>query len=274
MFQTQQIEDIISGGHRLARAVDAAAALSACGFAIRYKKLQNRTETHTWFVDERVGEANELLLRTQIHSGPESLQVRNPEHPFLAGLYAVRSLRALRRWFAEPGLPPSAEKPSAVGRLLFLASRRAPDDLMPLLWNGTEQAQHTITVRTPADEAFLAAAAVCGFPPRPRIYGDREPMLDCAAQSLTFPGLRLEHFYELDIPGAPAGGPHAFTVAVNACLVWQTCLNRMDKERRKTLLLRSRFSQRTALISAELYGDTSSHTSGARQQIDEHLASV
>lgn len=278
-MNTLQIEDITTGAQRtrLWRAVDAAAALAACGHTIRYKKQEipsaSRIE-HTWFVDTGVHDAHQLLLRAAIASGPESLLHRSPEHPFLAGLFGIRALRALISWFAAPALPPVAVKPAAAGRLLCLSSiGDRLSDLMPILW-ATEKPVDDVAIKEPQSAAFCAAAAVCGFLPHPRLTGPDVPHVHFAATSLTFPGLTMAHFQQPQIPGTADGSRHPFSYALTAALNWQAFTAREERERRKTFLLKSRYSQRTAIISGAILDEANGEAAKAREEIEEHLAAA
>ncbi len=279
--QTLQIEDITTGRDkvRLWRAIDAAAALSVCGHKLRYKKQeipsQSRVE-HVWFCDSNIGAAHDLLLRAAIPTGPESLLVRSPEHPFLAALFAIRSLKTLDAWFSNPAAVPVAVKPSASGRLCCLQSSvlcPPSSDLLPLLW-ATAKPQHDVTITADTSAAFCAAAAVCGFLPYPRLTGTTAPVVHFANESLTFPGLTLPHFHKPQLPGTPAAGAHPFSFALTAALKWQSLRNRQETERRKTFLFRNKTTARAAVIDSLIMDESNGEAADAREQIEEHLAAA
>lgn len=277
-MQTLQIEDITTGrdNRRLYRSIEAAAALSACGFVVRHKKLEIPSRTtdgivSTWFVDAGIDTAHDLLLRAAIVSGPESLVARSPEHPFLAGLWAIRSLQILTAWLADPATPPAAVKTTAAGRLCCLQRAAGPADLIPLVWAAERPASH-VEIREESSLAFCAAAAVCGFLPYPRLTGDDCAHIHLPAASFTFAGLRLEHFHQTAVPGAPATDRHAFSYAVSAALTWIQFQRQADQQRRRTYLLKAKRTEKTALVSDALLDESNGEARKAREEIDEHLA--
>lgn len=277
-MQTIQIEDVTTGPdkRRLFTAMEAAAALAACGFPIRHKQQeipsQSRKES-LWFCDARVDEAHSLLLRAAILSGPESLLVRSPEDACLAGLWAIRSMDLMVRWIGG-GAVPAAIKPAEKGRLLCLQAAAATD-LMALVWQAARPETHVDITEGP-HLAFCAAAAVCGFLPYPRLTGTACPQMHFAGESFTFEGLRLDHFQQPAVPGAKAdSGRHVFSYALSACLTLQQYARLASIARRRTFLLRGRFnSEKTAVIDSEILRESNGDLRAAREQVEEHLASV
>jgi len=281
IVETIQIEDVTRQGITLYRAVDIAAALAAAGFKVRYKKLENTVRSrveHTWFCDTSPAAVRDLLIRAAIAGGPECLHERHPEHPLLAGLSSIGNLRALEAWFTRPAESPAAVKVSPASRLCLIyrgpRSRREEDDLIATLWAAGTAPAHHVEIRTPEDAAFCAAAITCGFLPYPRLAGPAVPHIHFADASLTFPGLALGHFHQPALPGTPAGDRHPFAYALTAALTWRQFILHQDQQRQRTLLLRSRYSTRTAMVSAEIYAADNGEASATRQEIEDHLAAA
>ena len=278
MDQALQIEAIVTpGGMRLWEPVEAAAALSVCGFRLHYKKQEMRSEgsrrAHAWTVRERISEAHDLLQRAALTSGPESLIVRTPEHPFVSALLGVRAARALELWFRQPALPPSAVKPSASGRLCTMTAPGAVPDLMKIAWAQPHPGE-SVAIRSPQDTAVVAAASVCGFLPYPRRTGPDVPHVHLPAESFTFPGLTLSSLMQPALPGAPsaAGSLHPFAVALRAVLRWQQLIAREQQEKRETVLLRSLRGQGVAAVSNQILDTEDPRFAEDRDRIAEHLA--
>lgn len=276
MHQTLQIEDIVSPeGVHLFAAVDAAAALRVCGWRLHYKKQEHRSEgsrhSHAWCLYDRLSEAQDLLRRAALASGPESLLQRSPEHPFLAALYAIRALRWLEHWLASPSQVPAALKPSPLSRLCTLSAPGAPGDLLPLVWL-SESPSDDVALTRPESAAFCAAAIAVGFLPHPQITGPDVPHVHFAAASFTFGDLRLEHFHLPEIPGTPAAAAHPFRAALHGCLFWQQCRAREEAERRKTVLIRSLRGPGVAVVSSDIVDSEDPRFGPDREKIALHLA--
>ncbi len=278
IVETIQLEDIRRGDTILHRAIDAAAALAAAGFRIRYKKIEDTVRhrlEHAWFCDTSPQAVRDLLMRAAIPAGPDSLHERHPEHPILTGLTAIANLRALEAWMKAPGAIPAAVKVSTAGRLCRLTDRApAGANLITALWAAGTAPEHHVEIRTPDDAAFTAAAITCGFLPHPRLTGPGVPHVHLADASLTFPGLRLQHFHQPQLPGAPAGDRHPFAYALTAALTWRQYILHETVARQRTLLLRSRYSDRTAMVSAEIMATHNGEARKARQEIEDHLAAA
>lgn len=276
MHQTLQIEDIVSpGGTHLFYAVDAAAALRAIGWNVRYKKQEHRSDggrfSHAWCLDAGLGEAQSLLSRAALTSGPESLIHRTPEHPFLAALFGIRALRALMGWFANPDQPPAAVKPSPGSRLCTLNDPRSPGDLLPLVWLA-EQPSDDVAITRPESAAFCAAAIAVGFLPHPHLTGPDVPHVHFPSASFTFLGLSLTDFHKPELPGTPIAGAHPFRAALHGCLRWQQCVARQEAERRKTVLIRSLSGPGVAVVSSDILDTTDPRFAKDRDKIQKHIA--
>jgi len=276
MHQTLQIEDIVTPDRlQMFAAVDAAAALCALGWKVRYKKQELRSDggrlAHAWCLDAGLNEAQDLLRRTAITSGPESLLHRAPEHPFLAALFGIRAMRALVSWFSDPAHPPAAVKPAAAGRLCTLNAPRAPGDLLPLVWLA-DQPSDDVAITTPQSAAFCAAAITVGFLPHPQLTGPDVPHLHFPAASFTFPGLLLTDFHKPEIPGAHADGAHPFRAALHGCLRWQQCIARERSERRRTVLMRALRGPGVAVVSSAIMDTEDPRFAPDRDKIALHLA--
>lgn len=284
MFETQQLETLRDrSGGALASASQVAAALAACGFVTRYKKVQIPDEAdrieHTWFCDSRAQEANQLLNSARLITGPHALQTTAPEHPFLAGIYAVRNLQELVWWFQSPAHPPAAAKPSAAGRLCFLhqSIKSIPSiqstDLIPIQWATTKPAHH-IDIPGEIELAFAAAAVTCGFLPHPQLTGATHPRIAFPDASLTFEALRLDDFLSPEIPGSPQQQRHPFCFAVTACRYWLRYDQIEQTIRDRTYFVRSEFSERTAYIGSHILDEPGKEFADAREEYYDHLAAA
>ena len=261
-------------GDVLATPAQVAGALAAAGFGVQYKRMADVAAgkvSHVWRVITDVVTANELLIRAQVPAGPESLIEREPECAFLAALTAIRNWQVMARWLRAPATVPVAVKPGAKSRLLALtfAPARPSADLMALVWDGkAPDAGQRVPVRSEEDGIFLAAAAAVGFLPYPRLLVDAggAPVLVVLEESVTFAGLRLEHFEAAADATSP--GREAFTAGVRGIAHWQRFVAHELRTAAQTYMRRSKFDpEKTAFVSAALFEENAA----VRDEVEEFL---
>lgn len=261
-------------GAVLATPAQIAGALAGAGFGVQYKRMADVSAgkvSHVWRVITDVVAANELLIRAQVTTGPESLIERQPECAFLAALMAIRNWQVMARWMRAPAAVPVAVKPGAKSRLLALthAPQGSAADLMALVWDGkTPDAGHRVPVLTEEDGIFLAAAAAVGFLPYPRLLVNAggAPVVGVLEESATFAGLRLEHFEAAADAVSP--GREAFTAGVRGIAQWQRFAAHEQRTAAQTYMRRSKFDpEKTAFVSAALFEENAA----VRDEVEEFL---
>lgn len=145
-----------------------------------------------------------------------------------------------------------------------------PVDLVGVVWAGKPVAPREMALRGEEDGIFLAAAAACGFLPFPRlgVAADGGPVVGLPEESVTFPGLRLEHFEQ---EGAEGAGCALFVAGARAVAHWQRFCAHEAAQAQATYMRRSPFDeQKVAFVSAGLFEGNGE----VRDEVEEFLSAA
>lgn len=264
---------------RLCRALGThpyAVVLSALGWQpVPHAYHRDDGDDFTWFVDTDVARAHALLAAYEMPAdSPKSLATAQPASPFLAGMCALECFAALTQW-GRTGTPP---KFTRAGHFL------CPFGVVhPLGCGGAEPS-------APPVKAFLgfahaAAVVACGFAPWPQLgaHGD-QPLIAFAAESSTFPGLRIDDIERVchqpgganvlvsrELPGFPPE-EHPFFYALQSVLSLASFQAAQDLARRHPrVVLKSRNSPASVIATQEALREGNRSTQDFRDAVRRHL---
>ena len=260
----------------LARSLQAhpyAVALATMGYRITTDALTGDFGSEvTWWVEDRQSDAQALCVRYDA-SGAVPLLADPPAgwEFFCACMAGLSAYAALASWAVLQADPPSWEK------------------RMSFLWPTT--GAQIIRAEKPTsgiDSLPVAAAlAACGFLPAPQLFSGPSgfPAWGFPENSVTFPGLQLtplmaaiqrpaEGIVEpIRLPGYPPE-EHPFLYALQACLNMPGFLEaRRAAEAAPRLAFRSKFSERSAIVSADTLREGRKDTAQFRDRLLRHLSS-
>ncbi len=246
-----------------------AVALATCGFRVTADALVGDFgEELTWWVEDRPSEGQDLCAAWE--AGRPADPEKAPAVRFAACMAALCAYAALQHWTATGGSGPSWPQ-----RGQFLE----PGDSGP--W-----AVPFAPAAAVQDLAIAAALIAVGFYPVPQLIagpGDR-PAVALPAESHTFPALTLQACVEaiqrpasgivppITLPGFPPE-EHPFLYALQAVLNLPGFAD-LEKAAGKSprVALRSRFSQRSAIVSAEAVREGRKDTAAFRDRLRRHLS--
>lgn len=224
----------------------------------------------TWFVDNEVGRAHDLLTRYELPAeSPKALAETDPNSPFLAGMCALDNYAALQQW-GRSGTPPAFASCGHFYR---------PCGTL----NGTGWGGETEPVKAFLGFTHAAAIAACGFRPWPQLgaHGD-QPLVAFARESATFPGLFIEDVERVcqqpagclslrQLPGFPPE-EHPFFYALQSVLALASFQAAQELARRQPrVVIKSRNSPASVIATQEALREGNRSTAAFRDAVRRHL---
>jgi hypothetical protein len=245
-----------------------AVALATCGFRVTADALVGDFgEELTWWVEDRPSEAQDLCAAWE--AGRPADPEKAPAVRFAACMAALCAYAALQHWTATGGSGPVWRQ-----RGQFLE----PGPGFP--WPSSPG------VAAVEDLPLAAAFVAVGFFPIPQLIQtpSGRPAIPLPAESCTFPALTLQACAEaiqrpasgivapITLPGFPPE-EHPFLYALQALMNLPGFAD-LQKAAGKAprVALRSRFSQRSAIVSAEAVREGRKDTAAFRDRLRRHLS--
>lgn len=243
-----------------------AVALATCGWRVAADALVGDFgDELTWWVEDRPSEAQKLCAEWEADRPYDSLAATH----FAACMAGLRAFAALRHWIEVGGIGPFW--------------RQSGQFLVPASSGHRPPVQAVAGVR---DLPIAAALVAVGFLPIPQIVSNpgEAPAIGLPAESTTFPWLTLNACVAalqrpengvaapITIPGFPPE-EHPFLYALQAILnlpgfvaVQQTA------SKTPRVALRSRYSDRSAIVSADAIREGRRDTAAFRDRLRRHLS--